>query len=432
MAQAKIQSVHAREILDSRGSPTISTSVVIQSGITGTASVPSGASTGTHEALELRDGDATRYFGKGVLKAVSNVNNIISPQIVGLDATHQEELDNLLLRLDGTKTKSNLGANAILSVSMAAAQASAKTLGLPLFDYLGKRDKYRLPVPQTNILNGGSHADNNVDIQEFMIVPAGRPSFSEAIRAAAEVFFNLKKILKKNGYSTAVGDEGGFAPNLKSNEEALDLILESIHKAGYTPGKDIWLALDVAASEFYEDNRYVFKKSDGSKKDTSQMLEFYENLVRNYPIISIEDGFSEDDWEGWNALTEALGHKIQLVGDDIFVTNIERFQKGIDKNIANSILIKLNQIGTLSETTATVKLAQEKEYSTVISHRSGETEDTFIADLSVAIDACQIKTGSLCRSERVAKYNRLLEIEENLGDRGTFAGTNVYSKFLSS
>lgn len=432
MAQAKIQSVHAREILDSRGSPTISTSVVIQSGITGIASVPSGASTGTHEALELRDGDATRYFGKGVLKAVSNVNNIISPQIIGLDATHQEELDNLLLRLDGTKTKSNLGANAILSVSMAAAQASAKTLGLPLFDYLGKRDKYRLPVPQANILNGGSHADNNVDIQEFMIVPAGRPRFSEAIRAAAEVFFNLKKILKKNGYSTAVGDEGGFAPNLKSNEEALDLILESIHKAGYTPGKDIWLALDVAASEFYEDNRYVFKKSDGSKKDTSQMLEFYENLVRNYPIISIEDGFSEDDWEGWNALTKALGHKIQLVGDDIFVTNIERFQKGIDQNIANSILIKLNQIGTLSETTATVKLAQEKEYSTVISHRSGETEDTFIADLSVATDACQIKTGSLCRSERVAKYNRLLEIEEELGDRGTFVGTEAFSKYLSS
>ncbi|MCJ7579894.1 MAG: phosphopyruvate hydratase [Candidatus Aminicenantes bacterium] len=432
MPQAKIQAVHAREILDSRGTPTITTTVMVQSGITGVASVPSGASTGTHEALELRDGDSTRYFGKGVLKAVSNVNSIISPQVIGMDAIHQEELDNLLLRLDGTTAKSNLGANAILSVSMAAAQASAKTLGLPLFDYLGKKNKYRLPVPLINILNGGSHADNNVDIQEFMIAPSGRPSFSEAIRAAAEVFFNLKTILKQNGYSTAVGDEGGFAPNLKSNEEALDLIMESIHKSGYSYGQDIWLALDVAASEFYEDNKYVFKKSDGSKKDIGQMLEFYQTLVKNYPIISIEDGFAEDDWEGWNALTEALGHKIQLVGDDIFVTNIERFQKGIDQNIANSILIKLNQIGTLTETAATIKLAQEKEYSTVISHRSGETEDTFIADLSVAIDAGQIKTGSLSRSERVAKYNRLLEIEEDLGDRGTFAGRDVFSKFLSS
>jgi len=432
MSQAKIQAVHAREILDSRGNPTIKTTVTVQSGITGAASVPSGASTGTHEALELRDGDSTRYFGKGVLKAVANVNNIISPQVIGLDAIQQKELDNLLLRLDGTAAKSNLGANAILSVSMAAAQTAAKILGLPLFDYLGKRDKYRLPVPLVNILNGGSHADNNVDIQEFMIVPSGSPSFSEAIRAAAEVFHNLKTILKQNGYSTAVGDEGGFAPNLKSNEEALDLILESIHKAGYSFGKDIWLALDVAASEFYEDNCYVFKKSDGSRKDIGQMLEFYQTLVKNYPIISIEDGFAEDDWDGWNALTEALGQKIQLVGDDIFVTNIERFQDGINKNIANSILIKLNQIGTLTETTATVKLAQEKGYSTVISHRSGETEDTFIADLSVAIDAGQIKTGSLSRSERVAKYNRLLEIEEDLGNRGTFAGTAAFSKFLSS
>ena len=432
MSQAKIQAVHAREILDSRGSPTITTTVTVQSGITGVASVPSGASTGTHEALELRDGDSTRYFGKGVLKAVSNVNNIISPQVIGLDAIHQEELDNLLIRLDGTAAKSIIGANAILSVSMAAAQASAKTLGMPLFDYLGKRDKYRLPVPLINILNGGSHADNNVDIQEFMIVPSGRPSFSEAIRAAAEVFHNLKTILKQNGYSTAVGDEGGFAPNLKSNEEALDLIMESIHKSGYSFGQDIWLALDVAASEFHKEGCYVFQKSDGSKKDIGQMLEFYQTLARNYPIISIEDGFAEDDWDGWNALTEALGHKIQLVGDDIFVTNIERFQKGIDQNIANSILIKLNQIGTLTETTATVKLAQEKGYSTVISHRSGETEDTFIADLSVAIDAGQIKTGSLSRSERVAKYNRLLEIEEDLGDRGAFVGSEAFSKFLSS
>lgn len=432
MSKTKIQSVHAREILDSRGNPTIKTTVTLQSGISGVASVPSGASTGTHEALELRDGDPNRYFGKGVLKAVANVKNIISPQIIGMDSSQQEELDNLLLRLDGTATKSNLGANAILSVSMAVAQASAKTLGLPLFDYLGKKDKYRLPVPLVNILNGGSHADNNVDIQEFMIVPSGSPSFSEAIRAVAEVFHNLKKILKQNGYSTAVGDEGGFAPNLKSNEEALDLILESIHKTGYSPGKDIWLALDVAASEFFEDNYYVFKKSDGSRKDTGQMLEFYQALVKNYPIISIEDGFAEDDWDGWKALSETLGHKIQLVGDDIFVTNIERFQEGIDRNIANSILIKLNQIGTLTETIATVKLAQEKGYTTVISHRSGETEDTFIADLSVALDACQIKTGSLSRSERVAKYNRLLEIEEELGSRGVFVGSTVYSQYLST
>lgn len=432
MSKTKIQSVHAREILDSRGNPTIKTTVTLQSGISGVASVPSGASTGTHEALELRDGDPNRYFGKGVLKAVANVKNIISPQIIGMDSSQQEELDNLLLRLDGTATKSNLGANAILSVSMAVAQASAKTLGLPLFDYLGKKDKYRLPVPLVNILNGGSHADNNVDIQEFMIVPSGSPSFSEAIRAVAEVFHNLKKILKQNGYSTAVGDEGGFAPNLKSNEEALDLILESIHKTGYSPGKDIWLALDVAASEFFEDNYYVFKKSDGSRKDTGQMLEFYQALVKNYPIISIEDGFAEDDWDGWKALSETLGHKIQLVGDDIFVTNIKRFQEGIDRNIANSILIKLNQIGTLTETIATVKLAQEKGYTTVISHRSGETEDTFIADLSVALDACQIKTGSLSRSERVAKYNRLLEIEEELGSRGVFVGSTVYSQYLST
>ncbi len=432
MSQAIIQAVHAREILDSRGNPTIKTAVTVQSGITGVASVPSGASTGTHEALELRDNDPTRYLGKGVLKAVDNVKNIISPQIIGMDAIQQEELDNLLLRLDGTKDKSNLGANAILSVSMAAAQASAKTLGRPLFDYLGKREKYCLPVPFVNILNGGSHADNNVDIQEFMIVPSGRLNFSEAIRTVAEVFHNLKKILKQKGYSTAVGDEGGFAPNLKSNEEALDLILESIQKAGYSQGKDIWLALDVAASEFFEDNYYVFNKSDGSRKNTNQMLEFYQTLVKNYPIISIEDGFAEDDWDGWKVLTEILGQKIQLVGDDIFVTNIERFQEGINRNIANSILIKLNQIGTLTETIATVKLAQDKGYSTVISHRSGETEDTFIADLSVAIDAEQIKTGSLSRSERVAKYNRLLEIEEDLGDRGVYVGHKAFSKFLTS
>ena len=432
MSQAKIQAVHAMEILDSRGNPTIKTTVTLQSGAQGRAAVPSGASTGSHEALELRDGDESRYLGKGVLKAVANVNNIISPHIKDSDALQQEELDTHILQLDGTTTKSHLGANAILSVSMATAQAAAKTLGLPLYDYLGKRDFYSLPVPLINILNGGSHADNNVDIQEFMVVPLGSPRFSEALRAAAEVFHNLKKILKRKGYSTAVGDEGGFAPNLKSNEEALDLIMDSIDKAGYSCGKDIWLALDVAASEFYEDGGYVFKKSDGSIKDIAQMVEFYQSLVEDYPIISIEDGFSEDDWDGWHALTQALGQKIQLVGDDIFVTNIERFQEGINQHIANSILIKLNQIGTLTETTAAVKLAQDNGYSTVISHRSGETEDTFIADLSVALDSGQIKTGSLCRSERVAKYNRLLEIEEGLGNRGGYAGAAAFTRFLTS
>ena len=431
MTNTSITEIRAREILDSRGTPTISAEVFLSSGAVGKAAVPSGASTGTHEALELRDQDPSRYFGKGVLKAVDNVKKIIAPQIVGLDALEQEEIDKRLIQLDGTPSKKTLGANAILSVSMAAAHAASQASNLPLYSYLGKRENYRLPVPLINILNGGSHADNNVDIQEFMIAPTGSPNFSEAIRVSAEVFHHLKKILQKKEYSTAVGDEGGFAPNLKSNEEAIELILESIQKAGYEPGKDIFLALDVAASEFYAEEKYFFKKSDGSKKSSDEMISFYESLVQKYPIISIEDGFAEDDWEGWNLMTEALGKRIQIVGDDIFVTNLERFKKGVERKIGNSILIKLNQIGTLSETIETIRYAHEKEYSTVISHRSGETEDTFIADLSVAVDSGQIKTGSLSRSERVAKYNRLLEIEEELKDKGSYAGSQVFARYIS-
>ena len=428
MPYATIKKILAREILDSRGNPTISTQVILESDVVGKASVPSGASTGAHEALELRDGDSARYLGRGVRKAVSNVSDIIAPKILGLDATAQEEIDNIMLQLDGTLSKKNLGANAILSVSMAVADASARALGKPLYTYLGNAEKFLLPTPMINILNGGSHADNNMDIQEFMIVPAGSPTFTEAIRVAAEVFHDLKKNLKKRGLNTAVGDEGGFAPNLKSNEEALDLIMESIQNAGYAPGKDIFLALDVAASEFFTDNTYVFKKSDGSKKSTQEMIDFYADLIEKYPIVSIEDGFDEDDWDSWKTMTDAFGKKIQLVGDDIFVTNLKRFQRGVEQGITNSILIKLNQIGTLTETIQTVRYAQENGYTTVISHRSGETEDTFIADLSVALNAGQIKTGSLSRSERVAKYNRLLEIEEELGDRGSYAGVHVYTK----
>jgi enolase len=427
MPYVTIKKILAREILDSRGNPTISTQVILESEFIGKALVPSGASTGAHEALELRDGDATRYLGRGVLKAVRNVNDIIAPKILGLDATAQEEIDNIMLQLDGTPSKEHLGANAILSVSMAIANASARALGKPLYSYLGHSEKFTLPTPMINILNGGSHADNNMDIQEFMIVPAGSPTFREAIRAAAEVFHNLKKNLKKRGLNTSVGDEGGFAPNLKSNDEALDLIMESIQDAGYTPGKDIFLALDVAASEFFTDNTYVFKKSDGSQKSTQEMLSFYADLIEKYPIISIEDAFDEDDWDSWKVMTEKFGERIQLVGDDLFVTNQKRFQKGVEEGITNSILIKLNQIGTLTETIQTVRYAQENGYTTVISHRSGETEDTFIADLSVALDAGQIKTGSLSRSERVAKYNRLLEIEEELGDKGSYAGKHVYT-----
>lgn len=429
--ETKITEISAREILDSRGNPTIKARVYLSSGVIGEASVPSGASTGSHEALELRDEDPSRFLGKGVLKAVSHVRDVIAPAIVGMDALRQKEIDHRLLQLDGTPSKKKLGANAILSVSMAVSDAASKASGLPLYDYLGKREDYRLPVPLINILNGGSHADNNVDIQEFMVVPAGRQSFSESIRTSAEIFHHLKKILKTKGYSTAVGDEGGFAPNLNSNEEALDLILESIQKSGYKPGADVYVALDVAASEFFADRKYVFNKSDGTEKTVEQMIEFYQILTQKYPIISIEDGLSEDDWEGWKKMTDVFGDKIQLVGDDIFVTNPERLKKGIEKGIANSILIKLNQIGTLSETIETVNYAHQMGYSTVISHRSGETEDTYIADLSVALNSGQIKTGSLSRSERVAKYNRLLEIEDELRDKGVYTGTHAFAKFIS-
>ncbi len=430
MKKTAIAKVAAREILDSRGNPTVSTRVTLQSGIVAKSSVPSGASTGSHEALELRDGDVSRYLGKGVLKAVANVNEIIGPKVVGRDCLAQDELDRFLIELDGTPSKQKLGANAILSVSMAAAWAAARSQGLPLYAYLGKKGSGLLPVPMINIINGGSHADNTVDIQEFMIAPAGAPTFAEAIRFAAETFHNLKKILGKKGYSTAVGDEGGFAPNLKSNEEALDVIMESIVKAGYKPGKDIYLALDVAASELSEDGRYAFKKSGGAKKTSAEMIAYYEQLVSRFPIAFLEDGLAEDDWEGWAALTRALGKKIQLVGDDIFVTNPDRLKKGIAEGVANSILVKLNQIGTLTETIETVNYAQAQGYSAVISHRSGETEDTFIADLSVALGTGQIKTGSVSRSERVAKYNRLMEIELELQKKGRFAGPSAFKKFL--
>lgn len=428
MAKTAITAIKAREILDSRGNPTVSTRVFLECGAIGKASVPSGASTGTHEALELRDGDSSRFLGKGVLKAVRNVNTIIAPEIVGLDAAAQEEIDKKLIELDGTLSKNKLGANAILSVSMAAAHAASQAQDRPLYDFLGNKNSYFLPVPLINILNGGSHADNNVDIQEFMIVPAGFSEYSQALRAAAEIFHHLKKILQKNGYSTAVGDEGGFAPNLKSNEEALDLILESSHKAGYAPGKTVFLALDVAASEFFTDGKYVFRKSDGSRKSSEEMVALFESYIKKYPIISIEDGCSEDDWEGWKKLTESLGSKIQIVGDDLFVTNLRRLERGVSQGVGNSILIKLNQIGTLTETLKTIQYAHDHGYTAVISHRSGETEDTFIADLSVALNAGQIKTGSLSRSERVAKYNRLLEIEDELAGKGRYMGLQAFPR----
>jgi enolase len=425
-----ILQIKAREILDSRGNPTVSAKVVLAGGAVGKSSVPSGASTGTHEALELRDDDPARYLGKGVLKAVANVNDLIAPKLKGLDVRSQKEIDGLMLRLDGTPAKKNLGANAILAVSMAVADAAAKAAGIPLYASLRHQDLYTLPVPLINILNGGSHADNNVDLQEFMIAPVGRPTFGEAIRAAAEVFHNLKKILKKRGYGTSVGDEGGFAPNLKSNEEALDCIVESIQKAGYAPGRDIYLALDPAASEFFEKGTYVFKKSSGATRTSEEMVDFYADLIGKYPIISIEDGLAEDDWGGWKTMTDALGKKIQIVGDDLFVTNMERFKRGVDEKITNSILIKLNQIGSLTETVDVVDYAHAHGFSAVISHRSGETEDAFIADLCVALGTGQIKTGSVCRSERIAKYNRILEIEDELGPKAVYAGPKAFAKYL--
>jgi len=416
---AVIKEVKAREVLDSRGNPTVEADVVLDSGIVGRAIVPSGASTGEHEALELRDGDKGRYMGKGVLKAVKNIRDIIAPKMLGLEPNFMN-LDKIMIKLDATENKGNLGANAILAVSMAAAKAEAIFERKPLYKYLGGKNANILPIPLMNILNGGLHADNNLDFQEFMIMPIGLPSFKEALRAATETFHSLKSILKSKKLSTSVGDEGGFAPSLKSNEEALELINEAIAKAGYKPGKDIFLALDVASSSFYKDGKYVV---EGGKKEAEDLIKMYKELCGKYPIVSIEDGLAEDDWDGWKKLTDALGKKLQLVGDDLFVTNVKRLKDGIEKGVANSILIKVNQIGSLSETLDCIELAGENNYSAVISHRSGETEDTTIAHLAVATGVGQIKTGSLSRTDRIAKYNELLRIEEELGKSAVYAGT---------
>ncbi|MBU4212215.1 MAG: phosphopyruvate hydratase [Kiritimatiellae bacterium] len=420
----EISYVVGREILDSRGNPTVEVEVQLTCGIVGRAAVPSGASTGEHEALELRDGDKKRYGGKGVLKAVKNVNDVIFPKIVGFDALDQVGLDQALIKLDGTPTKMKLGANAILGVSLATAKAAAEFLGVPLYRYIGGTNAKVLPVPMMNIMNGGAHSDAPVDLQEFMIMPKGAKSFREALRMGAEVFHALKSILKDMKLSTAVGDEGGFAPKLKSNTEALDVIVKAIAKAGYKPGKDMFIALDPAASEFYDTakKRYVFKKSDKSEHTSEQMVQLYEGLVKKYPIISIEDGMAESDWSGWKHQTDKLGDKIQLVGDDVFVTNTTFLKKGIEMGVANSILIKLNQIGTLTETLDAIRMANNAGYTAVVSHRSGETEDTTIADLTVAVNAGQIKTGSACRTDRVCKYNQLLRIEEQLGKNAIFGG----------
>jgi len=424
----KIQRVHAREVLDSRGQPTIEVDVVLKNGSLGRATVPSGASTGEHEAVELRDGDK-RFLGKGVVRAVGNVNRILAPRLRDREAKDQAGIDRLMIELDGSPNKGNLGANAILGVSLAVAKAQARTEKLPLYRYLGGPRAKTLPVPMLNVLNGGVHADNNVDVQEFMVIPYGMESFAEALRAAAEIFQTLKKVLQSRGYSTSVGDEGGFAPRLKGNEEAIELILEAVAQAGYRTGDQVVLGLDVAASEFFEDGRYFFKKSDGVRRGIEEMLRLYEDWAKKYPIISLEDPLGEDDWDGWKMLTELLGEKIQIVGDDIFVTNKERLQRGIESGVANSILIKVNQIGTLSETLETMRLAKKTDYTTVISHRSGETEDSTISDLAVATNAGQIKTGAPCRGERTAKYNQLLRIEEELGRRAVFAGKKVFKAF---
>lgn len=420
-----IVDVYAREVLDSRGNPTVEVEVILEDGTMARAIVPSGASTGAHEAVELRDEDAERYMGKGVLTAVDNVNEIIAPEIIGMDVTGQIDIDTLMLELDGTPNKGKLGANAILGVSMAVARAAADYLGMPLYHYIGGINARQIPVPMMNILNGGQHADNNVDIQEFMIVPAGAPSFAEGLRMGAEVYHNLKKVLKSKGLATAVGDEGGFAPDLPSNEAALDVILEAIAAAGYKAGEDIFLALDVAATELYKDGKYHLD-STSQVMTTEEMVDFYVGLVGKYPIISIEDGLAEDDWNGWALLTEKLGKKIQLVGDDLFVTNTERLARGIKEGICNSILIKLNQIGTVSETMEAIEMAKKAGYTCVISHRSGETEDTFIADIAVATNAGQIKTGAPTRTDRVAKYNQLLRIEEELDQFALYKGLEVF------
>jgi len=425
---SKIVKVTGREILDSRGNPTVEADVILDDGSMGRAAVPSGASTGVHEAVELRDGDKKRYLGRGTRKAVQNISKEIAKAITGMEASLQEEIDLKMIKLDGTKNKGRLGANAILAVSMAVARAAAQSQKTPLYRYLGGVSASLLPVPMFNILNGGSHADNSVDFQEFKISPYGASSFTEALRMGAEVFHTLKAVLKKKGYSTSVGDEGGFAPNLKSNDEAIEVILEAIGQAGYKAGKEIGLVLDPAASEFYDSQKkaYIFKKSDKSRHSSEDMVKFWADWVRQYPIISIEDGMAEDDWKGWKLLTDALGKKIQLVGDDLFVTNTERLARGIREGIANSILIKVNQIGSLTETLQTMQMAANAGYTCMVSHRSGETEDTFIADLVVATGAGQIKTGAVSRTERVAKYNQLLRIEEELGSSARFAGRGAF------
>jgi len=423
-----IADVWAREIMDSRGNPTVEVDVELEDGTIGRAAVPSGASTGEHEAVELRDDDKNRYLGKGVLKAVENVNNIISEELVGFDAQDQVGIDKMMIELDGTHNKGKLGANAMLAVSLASAKAAANFLGVPLYRYIGGSNAKTLPAPMMNIINGGRHADNNVDFQEFMIMPVNAPTFAEALRMGAEVFHTLKGVLKKKGYNTAVGDEGGFAPSLKSNEEALQVIMEAIEKAGYKPGQDVYIALDPAASEMYgEDGKYLFYKSTQEKFTAEQMAAYWKKWIENYPIISLEDGMAENDWKGWKLLTDTIGSKVQLVGDDVFVTNTEFLSRGIKEGVANSILVKVNQIGTLTETLDCIEMAKRAHYTAVISHRSGETEDATIADIAVATNAGQIKTGSTSRTDRIAKYNQLLRIEEELDTNGLYAGLNAFN-----
>ena len=422
-----IEEVYARQILDSRGNPTIEVDVITSDGSTGRAAVPSGASTGIHEAIELRDGDSSQYMGKGVTRAIGHVNDLIAEALVGVNVYDQVHIDRLMLEMDGTANKSRLGANAILGVSLATARAAASSCGMPLYRYVGGLSANLLPIPMMNILNGGAHGDNNIDFQEFMVMPVGASCFSDALRMGTEVFHHLKQVLKKQGLSTNVGDEGGFAPNIRSNEEAIETVLRAIEAAGYRPGEDIYIAMDAAATEFYdeESKQYVFKKSDGARRNSSEMVAYWSEWVSRYPIISIEDGLAEDDWDGWKALTDALGSRTQLVGDDLFVTNSKRLKKGIETGVANSILVKVNQIGSLTETMEAVQMAHSASYTSVMSHRSGETEDSTIADLSVALRCGQIKTGSASRSERMAKYNQLLRIEEELGDSADFTGKKL-------
>jgi enolase len=422
-----IKNIHARQIFDSRGNPTVEVDVITENGFLGRAAVPSGASTGAHEAVELRDNDKKSYMGKGVLKAVSNVNDVLAPKLVGISVFEQAALDHLMISIDGTENKGNLGANAILGVSLAAAKAAAEETGQSLFRYLGGVNARTLPVPMMNILNGGSHADNSIDFQEFMIMPVGASSFTHAMKMGSEIFHHLKTVLKKSGYSTNVGDEGGFAPNIKSNEEAIEIVLKAIGEAGYEAGKDVMIAMDAAATEFYDEasGMYIFKKSTGDKLTSKEMANYWADWAKKYPILSIEDGMSEDDWDGWKELTKLIGDKVQLVGDDLFVTNVKRLQTGISEGIANAILIKVNQIGTLTETIDAVTLAHKNGYRSIMSHRSGETEDSTIADLAVALNTGQIKTGSASRSDRMAKYNQLLRIEEELGVAGVFPGKKL-------